>query len=85
MGFSAGCCCQLRLPFPLPQQQKNKNKGKKAPADPRAAALRASLAKHGAKKAAGKRRGLFVIPQAFGRDVQGPDALQALRSKLAAL
>jgi hypothetical protein len=64
------------------QQQKKKAKGKDA--DPRGVALRAALAKHGAKKR-GAGRGLFVIPQAFGRDVAGPDALQALRSKLAAL
>ena len=72
-------------PFPSAQKQK-RAKAKKAE-DPRAAALRAALAKHGARKKGGGGsggRGLFVVPQAFGRDAKGPDALQALRAKLAA-
>ena len=62
-----------------------KHKANKKEVDPRQAALRAALAKHGAKKRGGAGRGLFVVPHAFGREVAGPDALQALRSKLAAL
>jgi len=42
------------------------------------------LQKELAKKRAGRSKGkLVVIPAAFGRDAQGSDALQALRSKMA--
>eukprot|EP00887_Chlorella_sp_A99_P006649 scaffold3.g6649.t1 len=52
-------------------------------ADPRAAALAAALKKHAVGKQA-RRRGLVVVPQALGRDAAGPDALAALRRRLAA-
>lgn len=63
----------------------SKKRQKAKQKDPRSAALQAALAKHGAKRKGAGNRGLVVIPQAFGRDAAGPDALQALRSKLASI
>ena len=57
----------------------------RAAANPRAAALAAALAKHHEKKSGRKGSKLLVIPQAFGRDAKGPDALQTLRMKMAPL
>jgi hypothetical protein len=59
-------------------------KSKKRPADPRAAALAAALRRRQEKKSGVKRPGLVVIPRAaFGRETNGPDALQALRQRIA--
>lgn len=50
----------------------------------RAAALAAAVQKAMQKKGQGKWPKLVVVPQALGRESQGPDALQALRQRLAA-
>lgn len=46
------------------------------------AAVRKSQTKKEARQRGGK---LTVIPAAFGREKQGPNALQALRTKMAAV
>lgn len=49
-------------------------------------ALQAAVRKSQTKKEARQRGSkLVVVPAAFGREKQGPDALQALRTKLAAV
>jgi hypothetical protein len=73
-----------------PGGRPNPNKAKKLKkgVDPRAAALAAEMAKRAARKqqrGAGPRRGMVVVGTVFGRDTQGPTALQALRAGRAAL
>lgn len=72
------------------QQQLSKQAAKKAAkraklgkAGPGAAASKVPLSRNQMKKQ--HKRGLVVIPPAFGRDAAGPNALDALRQRMAAL
>lgn len=71
---------------------KKKDKDRSTPGkgvkETRAAVLAAAVRKQLDKKKGkhqNKKGGLVVVPQAFGRESQGPDALQALRNRLARL